>query len=84
MNIAILKYNAGNNFSVQCALKRIGYEAVVTDNPDIILNADRVIRNMYRLQMLHIIAALILKDCALRAYALHAALREHIVPGHFP
>ena len=43
MNIAILKYNAGNNFSVQCALKRIGYEAVVTDNPDIILNADRVI-----------------------------------------
>ncbi len=43
MNIAIIKYNAGNNFSVECAIKRIGYDAVITDNPDIILNADRVI-----------------------------------------
>lgn len=43
MKIAIIKYNAGNNFSVECALKRIGYEATITDNPDIILNADRVI-----------------------------------------
>lgn len=43
MNIAIIKYNAGNNFSVECALKRIGYEATVTDNHDIIRNADRVI-----------------------------------------
>ncbi len=43
MNIAIIKYNAGNNFSVECALKRIGYEAIVTDNHDIIRNADRVI-----------------------------------------
>ena len=43
MKIAIIKYNAGNNFSVECALKRIGYEATITDNPDIIRSADRVI-----------------------------------------
>ena len=43
MKIAIIKYNAGNNFSVECALKRIGYEAIITDNADIIRNADRVI-----------------------------------------
>lgn len=43
MKIAIIKYNAGNNFSVECALKRIGYEAIITDNTDIIRNADRVI-----------------------------------------
>ncbi len=43
MNIAIIKYNAGNNFSVECALKRLGYKAIVTDNPDIIKSADKVI-----------------------------------------
>lgn len=43
MKVAIIKYNAGNNFSVECALKRIGYEAIITDNPDVIRNADRVI-----------------------------------------
>ena len=43
MNIAIIKYNAGNNFSVECALRRLGYEAVVTDNPDEIRQADKVI-----------------------------------------
>ncbi len=43
MNIAIIKYNAGNNFSVECALKRIGVTAQVTDDPDIIKSADKVI-----------------------------------------
>lgn len=43
MNIAIIKYNAGNNFSVECALRRLGYEAIVTDNPDEISHADKVI-----------------------------------------
>ena len=43
MNIAIIKYNAGNNFSVECALRRLGYEAIVTDNPDEIRHADKVI-----------------------------------------
>lgn len=43
MNIAIIKYNAGNNFSVECALRRLGYEAIVTDNLDEIRHADKVI-----------------------------------------
>ena len=43
MNIAIIKYNAGNNFSVECALRRLGYEAIVTDDPNEIRQADKVI-----------------------------------------
>ena len=43
MNIAIIKYNAGNIQSVLYALERIGHEAVVTDNADEIINADKVI-----------------------------------------
>lgn len=43
MKIAIIKYNAGNNFSVECALRRLGYEAIVTDDPDEIRSADKVI-----------------------------------------
>ncbi len=43
MNIAIVKYNAGNIMSVQYALSRLGYEAVVTGDPDEIRRAGRVI-----------------------------------------
>lgn len=43
MNVVIIKYNAGNIFSVLYALKRIGIEAVVTDDFDTIKNADKVI-----------------------------------------
>lgn len=39
----IIKYNAGNIRSVLFALERIGVEAVVTDDPEMILSADRVI-----------------------------------------
>lgn len=41
--IAILKYNAGNIASVQNALTRLGFESVVTDDVDILRNADKVI-----------------------------------------
>jgi len=41
--IAIIKYNAGNIRSVQNALTRLGYESVITDDPDTILSADKVI-----------------------------------------
>lgn len=41
--IAIVKYNAGNIRSVQNALNRLGYESVITDDPDTILNANKVI-----------------------------------------
>jgi glutamine amidotransferase len=41
--IAIIKYNAGNIASVQNALKRQGYESIITDNKNEILSADKVI-----------------------------------------
>lgn len=41
--IAILNYNAGNIRSVQNAVSRLGYESIVTDDVDILLNADKVI-----------------------------------------
>lgn len=39
----IIKYNAGNIRSVLFALERIGVEAVVTDDPELICAADKVI-----------------------------------------
>ena len=43
MNVAILKYNAGNILSVTYALERLGVSAVVTDNVELLQKADRVI-----------------------------------------
>ena len=43
MEVAVVKYNAGNVFSVKCALKRIGVEAVVTDDVERLMRADKVI-----------------------------------------
>lgn len=43
LNIAIIKYNAGNIQSVLYALERIGATAVVTDDAEKISTADRVI-----------------------------------------
>lgn len=43
MKIVIIKYNAGNIRSVLFALERIGAEALVTDDPDLILSADKII-----------------------------------------
>lgn len=43
MNVAIIKYNAGNIFSVDCALRRIGVSAEITDDPEKIRKADKVI-----------------------------------------
>jgi len=43
MDIAIIKYNAGNIQSVLYALERIGATARVTDDADLIRSADRVI-----------------------------------------
>lgn len=41
--IAILKYNAGNIKSVQNALTRLGFESIITENPEEIRKADKVI-----------------------------------------
>lgn len=43
MKIAIIKYNAGNIYSVYCACQRLGVEAEITDDPAVIRAADRVI-----------------------------------------
>lgn len=43
MNVAIIKYNSGNIFSVEHALKRLGINANVTSDAEKILNADKVI-----------------------------------------
>lgn len=41
--LAIIDYGVGNLFSLQCSLKKIGVEAVVTKDADVIKNADRII-----------------------------------------
>lgn len=43
MKVVIIKYNAGNTQSVSFALERIGYNAIVTDDPELIRTADKVI-----------------------------------------
>jgi glutamine amidotransferase len=41
--IAILKYNAGNIKSVQNALTRLGFKSIITDDPEELSKADKVI-----------------------------------------
>jgi glutamine amidotransferase len=41
--IAIIKYNAGNIKSVENAIKRLGFDCVVTDDEETIRSADKVI-----------------------------------------
>ena len=45
--VAIVKYNAGNIRSVDHALKRLGMDAVITDDPELIRSADHA---MYRVK----------------------------------
>jgi glutamine amidotransferase len=43
MNVAIVKYNAGNIYSVVNALCRLGVSPLLTDDPDELRSADRVL-----------------------------------------
>ena len=43
MQVAVVKYNAGNIFSVMNALRRLGVEPLLTDNADELRAADRVL-----------------------------------------
>ena len=43
MNVAIVKYNAGNIYSVVNALKRLGVEPLLTDDAEQLQHADRVV-----------------------------------------
>ena len=43
MSIAIVKYNAGNIRSVLNALARLGVEATLSDDPNVLRQADKVL-----------------------------------------
>ena len=43
MNVAVVKYNAGNVYSVVNALRRLGVEPLLTDNVEDIKSADKVV-----------------------------------------
>ncbi|MBP6064689.1 imidazole glycerol phosphate synthase subunit HisH [Bacteroides sp.] len=43
MKVAIVKYNAGNIHSVDCALRRLGVEATITADKELLRTADKVI-----------------------------------------
>jgi imidazole glycerol-phosphate synthase subunit HisH len=43
MKRVIIRYNAGNVKSVEFALQRLGVEAIISDDPEIIMSADHVI-----------------------------------------
>lgn len=43
MNVAIVKYNAGNIYSVVNALKRLGIEPMLTDDAELLKKADKVL-----------------------------------------
>lgn len=43
MDVAIVKYNAGNIYSVVNAMKRLGIDPILTDDPEELAKADKVI-----------------------------------------
>lgn len=43
MEVAIVKYNAGNIYSIDYALRRLGILSVISANPEILMKADKVI-----------------------------------------
>lgn len=43
MKVVIIKYNAGNIYSVDYALKRLGITPVITSDPELIHTADKII-----------------------------------------
>jgi glutamine amidotransferase len=43
VNVAIIKYNAGNIYSVDYALKRLGIDPIITSDKELLQKADKVI-----------------------------------------
>ena len=43
MKVSIVKYNAGNIYSVVNALRRLGVEPLITDDVEILASSDRVL-----------------------------------------
>ena len=48
MKVAIVKYNAGNIQSVMFALQRLGIQPIVTNDPELLRQADKVRKGHYR------------------------------------
>jgi len=43
MKLVIINYGAGNIKSIQFAFKRLGVDAILSDNPEEIMAADKII-----------------------------------------
>ena len=43
MKVSIVKYNAGNIYSVVNALRRLGVEPLITDDAETLASSDRVL-----------------------------------------
>ncbi|BAG83300.1 MAG: imidazole glycerol phosphate synthase subunit HisH [Candidatus Azobacteroides pseudotrichonymphae] len=43
MNVAIVKYNAGNIYSIHYALKRLGVEPIITAEKELLQKADKIV-----------------------------------------
>ncbi len=43
MRVVIIDYGAGNIKSIQFAFKRLGIDAIVSNNPEVVRNADKVV-----------------------------------------
>jgi glutamine amidotransferase len=43
MKLVIIDYGAGNIKSIQFAFKRLGVEAILSNDPEVILSAERII-----------------------------------------
>lgn len=43
MKVAIVKYNAGNIYSVVNSLRRLGVEPILTDSPEELMSAERIL-----------------------------------------
>lgn len=54
MSVAIIKYNAGNIYSVVNALGRLGVEPVITASPEELAEASHVIFPGQGLSLIHI------------------------------
>jgi glutamine amidotransferase len=72
--IAVVDYRAGNLTSVMKALDHVGANAVVTDDPDVIANADQIILPGVG----HFSATTTLDRCGLRA-AIEQAVRHGVL-----
>ena len=76
MKVAVIKYNAGNIRSVDYALKRLGVEAVITSDKEVLKAADKVIFpgvGEAETTMLH------LKESGMDRF-----IKELRQPGHLP